>query len=403
MKVKVYKCFRILGWDFTITPTRFVLTGLVALMAATVLLRLLTGFQYVTNLTDETPWGMWIAFDVMCGVALAGGGYSTALLVHMFRYKQCEVVARGALLTSLLGYILVMAGLFLDIGQWFNFWRPFVSWGYTSVLFEVFWCISMYTTILSLEFFEIITERVLVKKLHRHILKILPVLVVIGLVFPVLHQSSLGGLFLIMKEKMFPLWWSQFLPIYFLMSSFFVGSAMVCVETTLAKTAYGHEIPHEIMLKLTRVGARIMLVYLLMKIYDLFSMDLWGYVFQGSLQSNMYCLEMLFGIIIPICIIISPLRKTTGGLLTYAWLTVLGVIFNRLNCVFTSMYESGSYFPGIGEIIVSAGLVSLGILVYCFLVENFNIIGNARAVQVKIDKDKDIKNLIWALLRTKRH
>ncbi len=81
----------------------------------------------------------------------------------------------------------------------------------------------------------------------------------------------------------------------------------------------------------------------------------------------------------------------------------LGVIFNRLNCVFTSMYESGSYFPGIGEIIVSAGLVSLGILVYCFLVENFNIIGNARAVQVKIDKDKDIKNLIWALLRTKRH
>ena len=159
--MKVYKCFRILGWDFTITPTRFVLTGLVLLMAATVLFRLLTGFQYVTNLTDETPWGMWIAFDVMCGVALAGGGYSTALLVHMFRYEQYEIVARGALLTSLLGYVLVMAGLFLDIGQWFNFWRPFVSWGHTSVLFEVFWCISLYTTIQSLEFFEIITERIL--------------------------------------------------------------------------------------------------------------------------------------------------------------------------------------------------------------------------------------------------
>ncbi|MBQ5846235.1 MAG: polysulfide reductase NrfD, partial [Selenomonadaceae bacterium] len=354
-------------------------------------------------LTDETPWGMWIAFDVMCGVALAGGGYSTALLVHMFRYEQYEIVARGALLTSLLGYVLVMAGLFLDIGQWFNFWRPFVSWGHTSVLFEVFWCISLYTTIQSLEFFEIITERILVKKLHRYVVKILPVLVVIGLIFPVLHQSSLGGLFLIMKERMFPLWWSEFLPIYFLLSSFFVGSAMVTIETTLAKTAYGHEIPHEIMLKLTRVGTRIMGVYLLMKLYDLFSMDLWGYVFQGTLQSNMYCAEMLFGIIIPILIMFSPLRKTRGGLLTYAWLTVLGVIVNRLNCVFTSMYESGAYFPGIGEIIVSVGLVALGILIYCFLVENFNIIGNERAVQVKIDKDKDIKNLIWALLRTKRH
>ncbi|MDD3115222.1 MAG: polysulfide reductase NrfD [Anaerovibrio sp.] len=400
--MKAYKCFRILGWDFTITPTRFVLTGLVLLMAATVVLRLLTGFQYVTNLTDETPWGMWIAFDVMCGVALAGGGYSTALLVSMFRYEKYAVVARGALLTSLLGYILVMAGLFLDIGQWFNFWRPFVSWGYTSVLFEVFWCVSIYTTILSIEFFEIITERVLTKQLHRYIVRILPVLVVIGLVFPVMHQSSLGGLFLIMKERMFPLWWSEFLPLYFLMSSFFIGSAMVAVETSLAKTAYGHEIPHHIMVELTRVGGRIMIIYLLMKIYDLFTMDQWGYVFQGSLQSNMYCAEMLFGIIIPIMIIFSPLARSKTGLLTYAWLTVLGVIFNRLNCVFTSMYESGAYFPGIGEFIVSMGLISLGVLIYCFLVENFNIIGNERAVQIKIDKDKDIKNLIWALLKRKK-
>ena len=395
--MKVYKCFRILGWDFTITPVRFVLTGLVALMVATVVLRLLTGFQYVTNLTDETPWGMWIAFDVMCGVALAGGGYSTALLVSIFQYKEFHVVARGALLTSLLGYILVMAGLFLDIGQWFNFWRPFVSWGYTSVLFEVFWCISIYTTVLSIEFFEIITERILRKKLHRYIVKILPVLVVIGLIFPVMHQSSLGGLFLIMKERMFPLWWSEFLPI-----SFFIGSAMVTIETTLAKTAYGHEIPHNIMLKLTRVGAGMMFVYLLLKLYDLFEKHEWNYVFQGTLQSNMYCVEMLFGILIPLVIIVSPLSKKRGGLLTYATLTVFGVILNRLNCVFTSMYESGSYFPGIGEIIVSVGLISMGVLIYCFLVENFNIIGNERAVQVKIDKDKDIKNLIWALLRTKR-
>lgn len=399
--MKAYKCYRIFGWDFTITPTRFVMTGLVALMAATVLLRLLTGFGVVTNLTDETPWGMWIAFDVMCGVALAGGGYSTALLVHMFRYEKYEVVSRGALLTSLLGYVLVMAGLFLDIGQWFNFWRPFVSWGYTSVLFEVFWCISCYTTILSIEFFEVVTERVLTKQLHRYIVKALPVLVVIGLVFPMMHQSSLGGLFLIMKERMFPLWWSEFLPLYFLMSSFFVGSAMVAVETSFAKQAYGHEIEHSTMVRLNRVGGRIMVVYLLMKLYDIVTMDQWSYVFQGTLQSNMYCLEMLFGIILPIIIIFSPLSNSRTGLMSYAWLTVLGVVVNRMNCVFTSMYTSGSYFPNPGEIIVSVGLVSLGVLVYCFLVENFNIIGNERATQVKIDKDKDIKNLIWTLLKRK--
>ena len=95
--MNAYKVYRIFGWDFTITPIRFVLTGLVLLMAATVLVRLLTGFQYVTNLTDETPWGLWIAFDVLCGVALAGGGYSTTLLVSMFRYEKYAVVARGAI------------------------------------------------------------------------------------------------------------------------------------------------------------------------------------------------------------------------------------------------------------------------------------------------------------------
>ena len=183
---KQYKHVDILGWKFTITPMRFVLTAIALLSFAVMLVRFITGYSLVTNLTDESPWGLWIAFDVMTGVALAGGGYSTALLVHSFEYKKYKAVARGALLTSLFGYILVMVGLFLDIGQWFNFWRPFVSWGYSSVLFEVFWCISIYTTILSLEFAEVVTERI-GKNVHRFILKALPVLIIIGLIFPMMH------------------------------------------------------------------------------------------------------------------------------------------------------------------------------------------------------------------------
>lgn len=398
---KNYKMYRVLGWNFTVVPMRFILLAFMLIMAIIVGVRFFTGFQYVTNLSDESPWGLWIAFDVLCGVALAGGGYSTTLLVTMFRYEQYSVVARGALLTSLIGYFLVLAGLFLDIGQWFNFWRPMVSWGYTSVLFEVFICISAYTLIQNLEFFEIMTERVLHKQLHGRILKILPVLVVIGLVFPMMHQSSLGALFLIMKERMFPLWWSEFLPLYFLMSSFFIGSAMVAIETSLAKTAYGHEIPHDLMVRLTRIGGRIMVVYLLMKIYDIYSMDLWDYLFLGTLQSNMYCIEMLFGIIIPILIIFGPLAEKRWGLMTYAWLTVLGVLTNRMNCVFTSMYESGAYFPSIWEFLVSIGLVAAGVTLYCFLVENFVIIGNKHAVNVDVDEDKNIKNLLLVLLRKK--
>jgi len=392
--MKPYKCFECLGWRFTLTPLRVVLAGVLAVMGAVVALRLLTGFQYVTNLSDDTPWGLWIAFDVLCGVALAGGGYSTALLVNIFRCEQYEVVERGALLTSLLGYLLVMVGLSLDIGQWFNFWQPFVSWGYTSVLFEVFWCISLYITVQSFEFLEIALERIKLDPLHTVMKLIRPLLIIVALIFPMMHQSSLGGLFLIMKEKMFPLWWSEFLPLYFLMSSFFLGSAMVTVESYFAKKAYGHEVKHEVLLSLNRVGARIMLVYLLMKLYDLATRQQWGNVFQGNLQSNLYCLELLLGIIVPLLIIFTPLAKKEAGLMAYAGLVVLGVIGNRMNCVFTSLYETGNYFPHPGEFIVSGGLVAAGILMYCFVVENFNIIGNERATQVKIVADNDIKKLL---------
>ena len=130
------KVFRIMGLQFTVTPTHGVLTVLTLIGVACMLVRFFTGFGLVTNLSDEWPWGLWIGFDVMTGVALAGGGYGMAIIAHIFHKKKYNSVVRGALLTSLLGYILVMAGLLLDIGRWYNCWVPFVSWGTSSVLFE---------------------------------------------------------------------------------------------------------------------------------------------------------------------------------------------------------------------------------------------------------------------------
>ncbi len=383
---KTYKQLELLGWKFTLTPMRFVLTALLLGSLAVILVRMVTGYHFVTNLSDETPWGFWISFDVMVGVALAGGGYGTTLLVHTFEKEKYRVVARSALVTSLFGYLLVMAGLFLDIGQWYNFWRPFVSWGHSSVLFEVFWCISIYTTILSLEFCDILTERV-AKKMHHWVIKALPVLLIIGLVFPMMHQSSLGGLFLLFKTKMYPLWWSELLPLYFLLSSFFVGSAMVCIETELARRAYGHAIEVSILKRFCRVGGRVMAAYLLLKIVDVTVKGQWGYVFANTMQSNLYLVEILLGIVLPILLIFSPAVNKRWGLLLYALLTVGGIIMNRMNCVFTAMYKSGAYFPSVWEILVSVGLIAAGCLVYCFIVENFHVIGDSRAVHRRVQKD----------------
>ncbi|MEN6411751.1 MAG: NrfD/PsrC family molybdoenzyme membrane anchor subunit [Veillonellales bacterium] len=369
MKVKIF------GWNFTVTPSRYILTAIALFSIGVMLFRLITGFGTVTNLSDEWPWGIWIAFDVLTGVALAGGGYSTAFIVYILHREKYYPVARGAMLTSLLGYLLVMAGLFLDIGQWFNFWRPFISWGHASVLFEVFWCVSIYTTIQVLEFGEIVTERIGVR-LHRFFKKIIPVLMFIGVILPTLHQSSLGALFLIAVYKVYPLWWSELLPIFFLFSSFFVGPAMVCIESILSGRVFHHYVPLRVLRGLAQIGGGAMIIYLILKLYDIFDRGAASLLFAGNIQSYFFLAELILGVLIPIVIVFSRWSLTRGGLLAYGILTTFGVILNRLNTTFTSMitHTKGYYFPSFWEFSVTAGLIAIGCLCYCFIVENFYIL-----------------------------
>ena len=364
-------------WRFTITKGRIGLLAIGMLSMAVIALRLITGFGLVTNLSDETPWGLWIAFDVLAGVAVAGGGYFTALIVHILHREKYLSVARSALLTSLIGYLLVMGGLFLDIGQWFNSWRPFVSWGSSSVLFEVFWCISIYTTIQVLEFGEIVTERVGVK-MHEIFRKMLPVLMIIGVIFPTLHQASLGGLFLIAAHKLYPLWWSTLLPGFFLLSSFFVGPAMICVESTVASRAFKHKVPVAVLHGLAKISCYGMMLYLVLKIYDVVDRGVFGLMFANNLPGNLFLLELFLGLLIPIGIVFSPWGKTRMGLFWYGMFVSGGVVFNRLDIVFVGMSKTtgGFYMPSLMEATVSIGLVAFGCLAYCFVVENFHILGH---------------------------
>ena len=363
------------GWSFRMTPMRKLLILLAAIAVGVSIFRLATGLGLVTNLNNEWPWGLWIGFDVLTGVALAGGGYFTAIIVHILHRDQFHPIARSAMLTSLLGYLLVMAGLFLDIGQWFNFWRPFVSWGYTSVLFEVFWCVSAYTTIQVLEFGEIFTEKVGVKW-HNAFKNAMPVLLIVGIVFPTLHQSSLGGLYLVAVNKLYPLWWSTLIPYFFLISSFFVGPAMIAVESTLAGNAYNHKVPIDVLRGLAKIGGYFMILYLALKIFDLSNRNVWNLVFAGNLEGNLFLLELLAGVVIPIIIVFSGMSASRAGLFIYGLLVSGGLILNRMNVVFTGMSGSsgGSYFPSIWEWSVSIGLVAIGCLAYCFIVENFKIL-----------------------------
>lgn len=362
-------------WRFPMTPVRWVLVAISLIAVGLILFRLVTGLGLVTNLNDEWPWGLWISFDVMCGVALAGGGYGTALIVYVFKQEQFSSIARSAALTSLIGYLLVMVGLFLDIGQWWNFWRPLVSQGHSSVLFEVFICVSVYTSVQLIEFGEVATERI-GRKYHPFFRKILPVLLVIGIAIPSMHQSSLGALYLLMVDKLHPLWWSPIIFFQFLISSFFVGPAMIAVETALTGRAFNHKVPIPVLSGLVRVSGYAMLVYLVLKFGSIIMEDKVHYLFEGSFESLFFWIEVGFGVIVPLIICFSPLIKRRRWLVTFGVLVALGVILNRYNVVVTGMVTSTgvSYWPSLPELTITLGLVSMGALAYLFICENFRII-----------------------------
>lgn len=382
---------KILGktWSFRITPLRIVLLVFCLIAAAVALYRFVYGLGAVTNLSDEWPWGLWIGFDLLCGIALAGGGFSTALIVHVLHKDKYLPIARAALLTSFIGYVIALVSLLLDIGRWFNCWRPFFYWGYHSVLFEVFWCIALYTTVQALEFGDIFFERLKFPALQKILRFFMPALLVVGIVLPTLHQSSLGSLYIVAIDRMYPLWWSMLIPFFFVWSAFFLGPAMVTVEGTLAAKAYGREPELPVFSSLTRVTLGMLIVYLVVKIIDLAYRGVFPLLLSGSFESIMFIIEMVAFIIVPILMYAVPsIRNKLGGVLTASILVVAGVIFNRLNVTFTSMAGGmgGSYFPSIWEFLVTIGMWSGFVLAYCFTVENFPILakpGVHEEVQVK--------------------
>ena len=147
------------------TPGVIVITALAAIGLLSILARFIFGIGAVTNLDDQYPWGIWIAIDVACGVALAAGGFMTAFIAHIIHGKGYKSIIRPAILTAMLGYTFVALGVFSDLGRYYNIWHVLVPiyWNADSVLLEVGLCVLAYVTVLYIEFIPVVIERFLGK------------------------------------------------------------------------------------------------------------------------------------------------------------------------------------------------------------------------------------------------
>ncbi len=339
-----------------------VLVGIVSTV-----IRFSQGLGTATNLSDQFPWGLWIGFDILCGVGLAAGGFVVAASVYLFNLERYRPILRPAILTAFLGYLLVIFALLYDLGRPWNIWHLFIMWNPRSVMFEVGWCVILYTTVLALEFSPIVFEKFQLHRLKKILHVITIPLVIAGVMLSSLHQSSLGSLFLIVPEKVYPLWYSASLPYLFFSSAVAVGPAMVIIESFLSFRAFKREIELPILSQLAKVTGVALAIYLVLKIQDIIAYQLTPYLFTMNIEAGLYWAEILLGVAVPIILIVQPqIRKSKLGLFYSALFVVLGFILNRLNISTTAIerYSGTTYFPTWMEISVTLMVVAIGFAVF---------------------------------------
>jgi len=342
------------------------------------------GLSSVTNLSNNNPWGIWIGFDLLVGVALAAGGFVTSAAVYIFGMKKYHSAVRPAILTGFLGYALVVLALHYDVGRFWRLPYPFImQQGTTSLLFEVAACVALYLTVLFIEFSPAALEWLGAKRARNIVMKLTLVLTIFGVVLSTLHQSSLGALFLIAPSKLHPLWYSSYLPIYFFITAIIAGLSMVVFESTLSHRYFKEKMdethlsenPH-VTLGFGKAASLVLAGYFLIKVIGISAGNHWHLLSTGY---GMWFLLELFGFVaLPSFTYAVGVREKNLKLIRYTavW-TVLGIVLNRLNISLIAfnwhLPASERYVPHWMEIGISVFIVTVGIIAFRFIVTRMPI------------------------------
>jgi Ni/Fe-hydrogenase subunit HybB-like protein len=339
--------------------------------AVVTVLRYWKGLGAVTNLSDKFPWGLWVGFDVLCGVGLAAGGFTITTAVYVFNLKRFRPIVRPTIITAFLGYILVAVGLMYDLGKPWNIWHPMVMWNPRSAMFEVSWCVMLYLTVLALEFSGMLFERLGWRRATRIQHAATVPLVIAGAVISTLHQSSLGTFYLITPGKLHALWYSPLLPWMFYLSAIAGGLAMMIVESRLSSRALGRGLEMPLLQSIGRALMVALGVYAVARFADMARLGVLGEIVTGSREAAFFQLEMAIGVIVPMLLLAMPaVRRNSGRLYGAAVLVVAGFVVNRLNVSLTGFEsaQGGHYVPTIAEGIITLMLVGIGFAAFALAV-----------------------------------
>ena len=355
---------------------------LIALMVAVLAVRFLFGLGAVTGLNDGYPWGIWVVVDVVIGSAFACGGFSVAMLVYIFNRGEYHPLVRPALLASLLGYTLAAAGVIFDLVRWWNVWNMFWpgSINPNSVMFEVAVCITLYVIVMWIEFSPTFLEHAGKVEARKKVGKAMFFFIALGTVLPMMHQSSLGTLLVVMGVQIHPLWQTPLQPLLYLLTAITMGYAVVLFESCLASSAERRKIEMHMLTPLAKIMLGFLAVYLVIRVGDIVVRGALGKAFVPSIEALMFWLEMACCIAPLILIGAETNRRNPAKLFLAGVLLMLGGALLRLNGFLigyeTNIGDAGgfTYFPTLAEVLVTAGMFAIEVLGYIIITRRFPVL-----------------------------
>ncbi len=367
-----------------LTPFNIISIPIIFLGLVLIVIRFINGIGSVTNLTQEVPWGLWIGFDVVTGVAFAGGAYVLTFMVYILNLKKYHSIVRVTVLNGFLAYVFYAGALLLDLGRPWNVINPIIgnSFGTSSVLFLVAWHFLLYMIAELIEFSPAIAEWLGAKRARKFLSGMTIAAVIFGITLSTLHQSGLGALYLMAKDKIHPLWYSEFIPVLFLVSSVFAGLSMVIFEGSISHKVFfnqisekNHRAQNGIILGLAKICAATMFAYLFMQLLVFIHGNRWDLL--TTPMGYWFLLEIFGFVVIPMLLFVYAYKKNNIFTVKLAAiLTMLGIILNRLNVtVIGFRWDSAiRYIPTWMELVVTLAVIFTEIWIFRWVVNRMPVL-----------------------------
>lgn len=367
-----------------LTPFNIISIPIIILGIVLIVIRFWKGIGSITNLSQEIPWGLWIGFDVVTGVAFAGGAYVITFMVYILNMKKYKSIVRVTVLNGFLAYLFYAGALLLDLGRPWNVINPIIgnNFGVSSVLFLVAWHFLLYMIAQLIEFSPAIAEWLGARRARKILSGMTLAAVIFGITLSMLHQSGLGALYLMAKEKIHPLWYSEFIPIMFFVSSIFAGLSMVIFEGSISHKVFANQISdknqqaqHGIIHGLAKICTGALFAYFFLQLLVFIHGKRWDLI--NTPMGYWYLLEMIGFVLVPMMLYFYSYRKNSVFLIRLASiLTMVGVVLNRLNVTVIGFRWDMAvhYVPSWMEIVVTLTVLFTEIWIFRWVINRLPVL-----------------------------